>query len=79
MAMTGRELTEAARQAVPHIANTQLQAQLTAGAPVFVLDVREREEWDAGHIPQATLLPRGRLEGRVEELVPDKNTPIVTH
>jgi adenylyltransferase/sulfurtransferase len=79
MAMTGREMTETARQAVPKIANDQLQSQLTAGASVVVLDVREKEEWDAGHIPQATFLPRGRLEGRVEELVPDKNATIVTH
>lgn len=79
MAMTGREMTDAARQAVPKIANDQLQSQLATGTSPFVLDVREQEEWDAGHIPQATFLPRGRLEGRVEELVPDKNTPIVTH
>jgi len=79
MAITGREMTEAARQAVPKIANDQLQSQLTAGAPVIVIDVREKEEWDAGHIAQATFLPRGRLEGRVEELVPDRNATIVTH
>ena len=79
MAMTGREMTETARQAVPKIINDHLQAQLMTGTSVVVLDVREKEEWDAGHIPQATLLPRGRLEGRVEELVPDKTTPIVTH
>jgi rhodanese-related sulfurtransferase len=79
MAMTGREMTETARQAVPKITNDHLQAQLMTGTSVVVLDVREKEEWDAGHIPQATLLPRGRLEGRVEELVPDKTTPIVTH
>ena len=79
MAITGREMTETARQAVPKIANTQLQSQLTAGASVVVIDVREKDEWDAGHIAQAAFLPRGRLEGRVEELVPDKNTPIVTH
>ena len=79
MAITGREMTEAARQAVPKLANTQLQSQLTAGASVVVIDVREKDEWDAGHIAQATFLPRGRLEGRVEELVPDKNATIVTH
>ena len=79
MAMTGREMTETARQAVPKIANDQLQSQLTTGSSVVVLDVREKEEWDAGHIAQATFLPRGRLEGRVEELVPDKNATIVTH
>ena len=79
MALTGREMTEAARQAVSKISNDQLQSQLAAGAPVVVVDVREKEEWDAGHIPQGTFLPRGRLEGRIEELIPDKNTPIVTH
>ena len=79
MAITGREMTEAARQAVPKVANDKLQSQLTAGASVVVIDVREKDEWDAGHIAQATLLPRGRLEGRVEELVPDRNAAIVTH
>ena len=79
MALTGRDMVEAARKAVPKIPNDQLHAQLGAGASVVVIDVREREEWDAGHIPQATFLPRGRLEGRVEELVPDKNATIVTH
>lgn len=77
--MTGRELTEAARQAVPNIANTQLFEHLHSGKPVVILDVREKEEWDEGHIPQATLLPRGRIEGRVEQVVPDKNAFIVTH
>jgi adenylyltransferase/sulfurtransferase len=70
---------ETARKAVPNIANTQLQHHLASGEPLVVLDVREKEEWDAGHIAQATFLPRGRLEGRIEELVPDKNTPIITH
>jgi rhodanese-related sulfurtransferase len=72
-------MIEAARKAVATMPNNQLHAHLTAGASIVVLDVREREEWDGGHIPQGTHLPRGRLEGRVEELVPDKNTPIVTH
>jgi adenylyltransferase/sulfurtransferase len=79
MAMTGRQLMEAARQAVPKLENTQLQAQITSGTTPCILDVREKDEWDAGHIAQATFLPRGRLEGRIEELVPDKTTPIVTH
>ena len=79
MALSGREMTEAARQAVAKIAHDQLQSQLAAGASVVVLDVREKDEWDAGHIPQGTFLPRGRLEGRIEELVPDKNAAIVTH
>jgi rhodanese-related sulfurtransferase len=79
MAATGRDLVEAARKAVPTMSSDQLQTQLASESPVVILDVREKEEWDEGHIPQATLLPRGRLEGRIEQVVPDKNMLIVTH
>jgi rhodanese-related sulfurtransferase len=79
MATTGRDRIEAARQVVPKMSNDQVQKHLAAGTPIVILDVREKEEWDEGHIPQATLLPRGRLEGRVEQLVPDRNALIVTH
>jgi rhodanese-related sulfurtransferase len=79
MAMTGRDLVEAARKAVPKMSNAQLEEHLTLGTPIVILDVREQEEWDEGHIPQATLLPRGRLEGRVEQVAPDRNAMVVTH
>jgi rhodanese-related sulfurtransferase len=79
MAVTGRDLVEAAREAVPQISNSQLQEHLKSGTPIVILDVREKDEWDEGHIPQGTLLPRGRLEGRVEQMVPDRNAMIVTH
>lgn len=79
MAMSGRDMMAAAQAAVPKMTNTDLQARIAAHNPPFILDVREKEEWDAGHIAQATFLPRGRLEGRIEELLPDKTTPIITH
>ena len=79
MAMTGREMIEVAQQAVASTSNTNLHQQLSAGDQVVVLDVREPDEWSGGHIPQATLLARGRIEGRIEEMIPDKTTPIVTH
>jgi rhodanese-related sulfurtransferase len=61
------------------MSNQQLAQYLSSGTPIVILDVREKEEWDEGHIPQATLLPRGRLEGRVEQLAPEKDALIVTH
>jgi rhodanese-related sulfurtransferase len=79
MAMTGRDRIEAARQAVPKMSNAELEKHLASGTPIVILDVREKEEWDEGHIPQATLLPRGRLEGRVEQVVRDKKALVVTH
>lgn len=79
MALTGREMIETARQSVPTMSNADLHNKLTVGEPIVVLDVRESEEWNSGHIPQATFLARGRLEGRIEDIIPDKSTPIVTH
>ena len=35
---------------------------------VFVLDVRELEEWQIVHLPQAKLIPLGTLKDRVNEL-----------
>jgi rhodanese-related sulfurtransferase len=35
---------------------------------VFLLDVREHEEWAAGHAPSARHIPLGELAGRVGEV-----------
>lgn len=43
----------------------------------FVLDVREPDEWNAGHIPGATLIPLGELESRVDELPRDQQIVVV--
>ena len=43
-----------------------------------MLDVRERDAFEAGHIPGAMLLPRGQLELRVNQALPDPTARIVT-
>jgi rhodanese-related sulfurtransferase len=53
---------------------------VAAGANDFiVLDVRERDSFDAGHIPTARHLPRGLLELKVNEALPDPTVRIVTY
>ncbi len=46
--------------------------------PVFV-DVRETAEWDEGYIPGALHVPRGNLESRIEQAVPDHDSPVVLY
>lgn len=46
---------------------------------VVLIDVRESEEWDAGHIPGAKHVPRGYLESRIEGAAPDKDAPVVLY
>ncbi|WP_433248484.1 rhodanese-like domain-containing protein [Streptosporangium sp. CA-135522] len=40
----------------------------------FLLDVRESDEWQAGHAPTAVHIPLGELQARVEEV--PKDTPV---
>ncbi|MBP9086229.1 MAG: molybdopterin-synthase adenylyltransferase MoeB [Kofleriaceae bacterium] len=46
---------------------------------VVVIDVRERDEFVAGALPQATWIARGFLETQIEAAVPDRATPIVLY
>lgn len=44
-----------------------------------VLDVREPDETAQGVIPDAVTIPRGFLEMRVENAIPDKDAPVVVY
>lgn len=56
---------------VKAITTTELQAKIEAGEAVNLIDVREVDEVEAGHIPGITHIPLGLLEFRMHEL--DKN------
>jgi molybdopterin/thiamine biosynthesis adenylyltransferase/rhodanese-related sulfurtransferase len=43
------------------------------------VDVREVDEWEQGHLPNAVLVPRGNLESRIERIAPDKSKPVVLY
>lgn len=43
----------------------------------YLLDVREIDEWQAGHAPQATHIPLGELQARVEELPHDTEVYVI--
>ncbi len=44
---------------------------------VVMLDVREPNEWNLGHIPGAVHIPRGTLETKIEQMVPRDRTVVV--
>jgi len=71
-------LAEAAAK-VPFVAMADLAAALERGdAGYTLLDVREKESYLSGHISGAIHLPRGQLELRVNELLPDPTARILT-
>jgi molybdopterin/thiamine biosynthesis adenylyltransferase/rhodanese-related sulfurtransferase len=75
---TYRELLQQARSEISEIDATQARERIESGEPV-VVDVREQEEWDEGHIPGAVHVPRGHLESRIERLAPDTGRPVVVY
>jgi glyoxylase-like metal-dependent hydrolase (beta-lactamase superfamily II) len=77
--VTVEQLLLEAAHTVPFMALAELQGQLANGAnDLIVLDVREREAFENGHIPGAKHLPRGQLELRVNEVFPDPTVRILT-
>lgn len=47
---------------------------------VLILDVREQDEYDSGHIPDAVLLPVGQItEESAAEVIPDKDTTVLVY
>ena len=44
---------------------------------VVLIDVREPNEYAAGHIPEATLIPQGQVEQRLAEIPKDKQVVLV--
>jgi rhodanese-related sulfurtransferase len=57
---------------------SELRDRLDADSSALsVLDVRERDAYEAGHVPGAVSLPRGQLELRVNEVLPDPTVRIV--
>ena len=63
-------------QALPaEVSVAEALALREAGA--FILDVRQPEEWAAGHIANATLIPLGDLSARIAEVPRDRQVVVV--
>jgi sulfur-carrier protein adenylyltransferase/sulfurtransferase len=74
---TYQELLQQARASVPTVGLREA-SELVGGETVF-LDVREQGEWDLGHLPGAVHVPRGSLESRIEQVLPDRSKRIVAY
>ena len=47
---------------------------------VIILDVREQDEYDSGHIPGAVLLPVGTIDEEIAaEIIPEKNSAVLVY
>lgn len=61
------------------IGAAELKQKLDKGENFHLIDVREGEEWAAGHLPRAQHLCKGILERDIETTVPDFDAEIVLY
>lgn len=72
------KLVADAKKNITEIRPTDAATKMKSGDAIIV-DVRDKDEWDEGHIPDAINLSRGTIELDIEEKVPDPNTTIICH
>jgi len=77
-AKTFRQLLNETRGQIPELTPEESKKRLDAKEAVAI-DIRERDEVSQGHLPGAVVIPRGYLELRIEDKVPDKHTPLVVY
>jgi rhodanese-related sulfurtransferase len=77
---TPRQLTEEAARLVPFMSADEVCARLESRPQDLVLlDVREREAFEVGHLPGARHIPRGELELRVDQELPDPTVRVLAY
>jgi rhodanese-related sulfurtransferase len=76
---TAADLVNEAKEKVCEISVADAKEKIDSGAPLFILDVREPDEFGKGHIPKAINIPRGLLEFKVGSTIPNKDAHIIAY
>jgi sulfur-carrier protein adenylyltransferase/sulfurtransferase len=76
---TYRDHLASVKREIHEISPRDAAERLASEPRPVLLDVRERDEWEQGHIPGAIHIPRGNLESRIDNAVSDRGTPLIVY
>jgi rhodanese-related sulfurtransferase len=68
-----------AKSRIREVTVAETQERLAANRQARLIDVREDNEWEAGHASHAEHLGKGIIERDIEERVPDKETELILY
>lgn len=68
-----------AKSRVQEVTVDEARARLVANPQAVLIDVREDEEWAAGHAAEARHLGKGVLERDIERMFPDPQTELILY
>src|SRR3984957_18102329 len=77
MSPSGAELLRQVKSQIEEVDPSEVNELMHEG--VAIIDVREAEEYAAGHLPAAKHVPRSYLESRIEGVVPDRSTQVILY
>jgi len=76
---TSEQIVKEAKAAIKEVSVDDVKKMLDTKENIMVLDVTDKQEFEAGHIPGAINISRGTLEFKVALMIPDKNSKIVVY
>src|SRR5436305_11180340 len=77
MTPSGAEVLRTIKSRIDEVDPSVAREQGSNGA--VVVDVREADEWSAGHIPGAKHVPKSYLESRIEGAAPDRSQHVILY
>ena len=78
--LTGCKGESVSNMSYQQITAEQAKTMMNEQPDAVILDVREQQEYDSGHIPNAVLLPVGSItEQTAAEVIPDKETVVLVY
>jgi rhodanese-related sulfurtransferase len=72
-------LVAAAKAKIRETTIEEVSARLKNGERLLLVDVREDDEWRAGHIPGSIHLGKGVIERDIEEEIPNRAAEIILY
>ena len=76
---TVSDLLREARADIPEISPAEVEALRGSASPPAIVDVRDLDEWDQGHIPGSLHIARSYLEQAIESEVPDRDAKVILY
>ena len=73
-----QQLAAEAKKHIREISVDQLNLD-NSSQELILIDVRENHEWEKGYVKGAIHLSRGTIEQKIEEVIPDPETPIICY
>jgi rhodanese-related sulfurtransferase len=76
---TPDEMVREAKLSIREISVGEVKKMIDAGEAIVILDVRDRDEFETGHIPGAINISRGMLEFKANPVIPEKSACIMVY